>query len=43
MTADSVGSEDNTRKEALVAMLVDCDGSRMSEVMREALEDLSTC
>jgi hypothetical protein len=43
MSADSVGNEDNPRKEGVAGMLIDCIHNRASEVIVEALEEMSIC
>ena len=41
MSADSVDSEDNPRKEELAMMSIDCVHNRANEVIVEALEGWS--
>ena len=41
MSADSVGNEDNPRKEELAMMSIDCVHNRANEVIVEALEGWS--
>jgi hypothetical protein len=43
MSADSVGNEDNPRKEELEVMSIDCIHNRENEVIGEALEEISIC
>lgn len=43
MSADSVGNEDNPRKEGVAMMLIDCIHNRANEVIVEALEEMSIC
>ena len=41
MSADSVGNEDNPRKEGVAGMLIDCNYNRENEAIGEALEGWS--